>query len=257
MGATWNSVRDYLERRTRTAEAVRRYHAVSYEHPVLERFGEPSAAVDFLTSREGDLDEKDRVLRALVRVAQDGGDAGLARDILWLGLWPGLDAIYRRHRRYFASELPELVSALALAFDSLVHRLDVRRGSRTAATLVWGAERDLRKTYFGAAARWSRCVLEEPLRVAELRDAEIDSATHPRRAFAIEARELEAELRELVGRDAELVLRVLVLEECPRDAAAQVGLSHSAARKRLERAVARIRRELRCDLSHFACVPCV
>jgi hypothetical protein len=52
----------------------------------------PQGAPD---ARSGDLDEKDRVLGTLVTLVQRREHHELAAALLWLGLWPGLDAVDR------------------------------------------------------------------------------------------------------------------------------------------------------------------
>ena len=91
----------------------------------------------------GDLDEKDRLLGVLVTLVQRREHHELVSGLLWLGLWPGLDAVYRRRQRNFRGQPEELIAELADAFTGIIERLDLEVVHRVAATLVRSTARDL------------------------------------------------------------------------------------------------------------------
>ena len=66
--------------------------------------------------------------------------------------------------------------------------------------------------------------------------------------------DLRAALEELLGRDADFFLRIIVLGETQLEAGRALGLTHEAARKRHQRGMAKLQVALRnrVDLSHSA-----
>ncbi|MBI5531804.1 MAG: sigma-70 family RNA polymerase sigma factor [Deltaproteobacteria bacterium] len=231
-------------------------------HETLRAFAEPGVLVSFLTSKGGDLDEKDRILSTLVTMVQRRQEQKLASALLWLGLWPGLDAAYRRRIKHFASRPAELVSEIADAFTSLVERLRFETVSRVAATLVRSTERDVmdrrRKVWSEAArireSKANPLAFDEFIQDAEIGKVPVDHWTAPRMesvlgllpglGFDQDVKALHACLEPIVGDDAELLVAVLVLEETQREAGERLGLSHDAARKRFQRALGRVRQHL-------------
>src|SRR5690606_24257308 len=156
-----------------------------------------------------------RVLGALVTMAQRREHPELASALLWLGLWPGLDAIYRRRLRFFIGEPDELAADLTGAFTELVARLDLGSVRRVAATLVLSTERDLmtrRKRIWAREARElpaepcdaHRAFDEEPPRASRLDAVALDrwaasGDIASGRSFDEEAPSLRAWLGPIVG----------------------------------------------------------
>jgi len=260
MRASWEALHASLERSARTLQAVQAFHEAKQQYQALAGFDEPKQLVAHLTSRTGDLDEKNRVLGALVLLAQRGEHRELASALLWLGLWPGLDAVYRRRLRHFAYQSDELVAEMAHAFSALVERLDLTAVRRVAATLVRSTERDVmgrcKRRWFDANQvsdeNGSQPVvdLEGSLYIA----SPIDRASVERWAasdqvlsglpFDEEVATLRTWLKTIIGADAELLLAVLVMDETQREAGERLGLTHDAARKRFQRGLARLREHL-------------
>ena len=63
---------------------------------------------------------------------------------------------------------------------------------------------------------------------------------------------LRAWLEAVVGEDAELLIAVLVLDESRREVGERLGLATDSGRKRVQRAVARLKKHLARSLSRFA-----
>jgi hypothetical protein len=99
------------------------------QHPALARFDEPFELVEYLASKGGDLDEKDRLLGTLVTLVQRREHHELVSALLWLGLWPGLDAVYRRRQRNFRDSPTSSIAELADVFTGIIERLDLTGGS--------------------------------------------------------------------------------------------------------------------------------
>ena len=270
MRARWEALHAALDRSVRSLQADQAFQQIK-QRSALAAFDQPHEVVEYLANKGGDLDEKDRILGALVTLVQQREQPELASALLWLGLWPGLDAVYRRRQRNFRGQPEELIAELGDVFTTLVGRLDLEVVHRVAATLVRSTERDV-------VERRKRVWAEEPFRVdaevfAPLRDhddrivvaGEADRAARKAweaslvstplgitqgLSFEDDLDALRAWLEQVVGEDAELLLAVLVLDETQREAGQRLGLSHDAARKRFQRALARLREHLAKSLSH-------
>ncbi|WP_141621258.1 sigma-70 family RNA polymerase sigma factor [Myxococcus sp. AB036A] len=179
----------------------------------------------------------------LVAMVQARQEAELALALLWLGLWPALDAIRRRRRGCFESQ-DELVSALAGAFSALVARVDLARTQHVAAALVRGTERDVLRERHRALGEQR---LHVPLETLSEADGYEDAASWPgpfelqTHSYAFTVEELRMWLLPRVGGDADLLVSVLVLEEDCAEAGSRLGLAPAAARKRVQRALQRLR----------------
>src|SRR5450759_1663646 len=144
MRARWESVRAALVSTITTLDAEQDFRRSREPETALRRFESPSALVAHLTSPGGDLGEKDRIYGVLVAAVQRRVDwAEVATTIIWLGLWPALDAIYRRKLRFFSRSADELVSALCEHFAAATGSADLARIRRLAATLTMNTERRL------------------------------------------------------------------------------------------------------------------
>jgi DNA-directed RNA polymerase specialized sigma24 family protein len=266
MRASWEALHAGLDRSVRTLQADQAFQQAKQLHPALAGFDEPKKLVAHLTSKAGDLDEKDRILGTLVTLVQRREHHEVASALLWLGLWPGLDAVYRRRLRHFRDQPDELVAELAEAFTALVERLDLTAVHRVAATLVRSTERDVmdhRKRRWAEVNHGLEGEANEPLRdleggifsaswfdKASLQRWAASDHDLPSLSFDEDVAVLRAWLEPIVGADAELLLAVLVLDETQREAGERLGLTHDAARKRFQRALGRLREHLATSLSH-------
>ncbi len=125
-----------------TITSKRDFDIVRQSSPLLQRFADHYALLDYLNTPAGDLDDKDDLLASLVAEAQRFGPSGrVATYLLWLALWPGLDALYRRLSRYFVKAPEELVSEISDRFTTVIHRFDGSRVRRVAATILRNTER--------------------------------------------------------------------------------------------------------------------
>lgn len=252
MRASWEALHAGLARSVRTLQAEQSFNTIRQQHTPFGRFDDVDALVAHLTSKFGDRDEKDTLLGLLATLVQDGEQRDLASALLWLGLWPGLDAIHRRRTRHYLDAPDDLVSEIADAFSEEIAALDLTRVHRVAATLVRSTER---RVLEARASAWRETNTVQPSgdiwALDEPPPARRDSrlGLPPTLSPDEDIEHLRAWLTPIVGADAELVLAVLVLEETQREAAQRLGLSHDAARKRFQRAFARIRQHARESLS--------
>lgn len=197
---------------------------------------------------EGRLDDKDQIYAALLRAVQSRAPSGrLAGELAWCGLWPALDRIYRRRLRYFGEDPDELTQGIWLSFNELVHRIDLAHVRRVAATLIRSTNRDVGRARLspttGGAPTSAGPVTSATVTVAEQARAAPDDLAAPI-SSAGEIADLRSQLAPLLGADADLVIAVLALEIDQREAAARMGLTYATARKRVQRAILRIRAQL-------------
>ncbi|MEO1276314.1 MAG: sigma-70 family RNA polymerase sigma factor, partial [Pseudomonadota bacterium] len=178
---------------------------------------------------------KNAALAALVAEARDTGrDAETATTLLHLALWPGLDAVYRRRLRAFRDEPDALCSEVAALFLDQLRRMDLSRVRRVAATLIRNVERDIGRLL---SASWAEQAMRAPADLIESIAAEPSAWRDPERDCAALAQRIEP----VIGPETDLVLDVAVRGYTQREAGAAQFLGHEAARKRYQRAIARLR----------------
>ena len=259
MRACWEALHASFVRSVTTLKADQSFRIARTTEPVLARFEGPAGLMEYLatkTDRTEDHEQKNAIYAALVRAVQArGACAELASALLWCGLWPALDGIYRHRLRHFKAEPEELVAAVSAAFTSLVGRMDLGRVQRIAATLVLSTDRDLmearRREWAEHEHRDARREEDAPEpRTPPLRDSDLGLPVGL--SFDGELRALRAWLLPIGGADTDLLLAVLVLDENQREAAERVGLTHEGARKRFQRALERLRTHLAEVLSQSA-----
>jgi len=243
MRARWESVRAALVSTISTLEAEWDFRRQCDEEPVLRRFTSPTALVAYLNDPSGDRDEKNRIYGVFVAAVQLKADTSeLATSVIWLGLWPGLDAIYRRRLKSFIRQPDALASELGIQFTDAIARADLSKINRVAATLIRNTEREL-----------VRALVDK--RTKEVLDLPDDEALAKRKnagPFGIPADALEKlnviSLNEQIDRvayeDRELLRAVLLLGENQREAAERLGIPYEVARKRTQRAFERLRMEI-------------
>lgn len=229
----------------RTEEGQRSYRVVRRNWEALADFEQPEGLVSFLTAREGDSRAKNRLLAGLVTLVQMGASASFFIALLWMGLWPGLDGVYRRSLRRTERPPIEVVSLLSTSFMDLVTRVNVANGQHVAASLVRGTERDVLKAWRKEQAEQSQAAHLVGLPEADDEwEASVEwpgQLAPPAHSFDSEVQELRTWLRALLGADADLMVSVFIREEDYAAAGASLGLSPETARKRIQRALARLR----------------
>ena len=147
MRACWEALHASFVRSVSTLKADQNFRTASAREPVLARFESPAGLREYLATkseRTEDHEQKNAIYAALVRAVQArGACAELASALLWCGLWPALDGIYRHRLRHFKAEPEELVAAISAVFTSLVGRMVLGRVQRIAATLTRLLPREL------------------------------------------------------------------------------------------------------------------
>jgi hypothetical protein len=247
----WEDVQTGLKRSIGTAESVRAFEALRARWPELASFADPAAVAAFLPDKQNGLAPRDRVLRALVAEANGGTARRIALALVILGQWPGLDSIFRKRRPLFRTAAEDLALEIVDHFIAQVQRIDLARVSCLAATLVMNTERQIMNARVREHARAARraAVALDAIAAPAADDDEHGAAAS---AFGLPPDQSDAEdvvalrrwLLSAVGPDADLVVDAVIHHRSRLELAASLGISHAAARKRLERALGRARQAL-------------
>jgi RNA polymerase sigma-70 factor (ECF subfamily) len=233
MSFAWHEIRDHLMQSSSTLSFQRSFNAIRRTTNPLAPFQDPAAVLDALHRQSGDPDDKNRILAALVRVAQSGRPmADCALILMLLALWPGLDAIRRRSIWRRIGPVDEIVSDILARTIESIRSLDLQRVNRIAATVLGNVERDMIRARQREVDRQSVISDTDPDEVAGFHDAHDPVLAHVR---------LHGDIRRLIGGDATLVIRVAVEGFSQAEVAIDLGLSEPAARKRYQRATRKLR----------------
>ena len=246
MRSLWLSLHERLVHSTEDLTFQRRFQTLARSNPALAPFADPGALLALLHGRDAEPEEKNRVLAALVAVSQAGGLSGeAAQTMLWLALWPGLDAVHRRLSRFYRQAPEELVSEIAGRFTAGIARLDLSHVRRLAATLTRNIERDIRRS-LGAA--WADEARRSDEAVDDIAPPPVPDAALlglPEGVDADVAAALLGErLRVWIGDDAAIVVAIAVVGETSHEVGARFGIDPAAVRQRYRRALARLRNAL-------------
>ena len=255
MRARWEGLHAALLRSVTTLKADTQFRQAATVHGELSRFASPDALTAFLNTKVGKgddrqriYDEKDRIYSVLVRAVQAHSDwRELATALVWLGLWPGLDAIYGHRLRDFVGQPDELVADISFVVTTTVERIDLAGVNRLAATLVLNVERDVRDALKRRWAHEARVVdVDDPAATGPDPHLQADP-TIDDRELPVDANNLPAVREWLAGivqGDADLVIGAALYGFDLHELADELGIGHEAARKRFQRAIKRIRERL-------------
>lgn len=249
MRSQWEALHAGLARSIEGREASRLFEDLRSRRPALAPFTNPAAVERVLAHDRGSLLERDRVLRELVEEVQSkGAGRRLAHALLLLGLWPGLDAVFRRRRRCFRSEVGDLETEIIDQFTAQVERIRLQRVTCLAATLVLNTEREVVDARIRERSYAAKCegVTPDALPAPENADAPLKSVfgLPTDQSDADDIASLRRWLEQAVGRDVDLVVEAVFHGKSRLEIATALGISHAAARKRLERALGRAREAL-------------
>jgi DNA-directed RNA polymerase specialized sigma24 family protein len=268
MRTRWEGLHRGLVDSVATSGTDQQFELARREVPELEPFVDVATLRAFLERGVAHVEDQDAIYRALVRAVHARASwAPLASAVLWCGLWPGLQAVYRRQCRHFTPELEELSSLISVVFTTLVADMDLQAVRQVAATLVRSTGREIsrvrrRQQQIPFASRLPPLASRE-LTSADggVDDPEPQAAPEPpsagRSLIGIpeglsEEGQVAAIYRWLhgaIGDDAALFLAVAVLEEDPEKVAGKLGLPAAALRKRLQRIRTRLEKSLSQNLA--------
>jgi hypothetical protein len=113
MRSPWDALFEGITRSVsspRASAAFSKMRAADPEH--LSQFANPGDVVFALTEVGGalSLDDKDRVLAALVRASARADVGDVAVSIMLAGLWPGLSLLFARLLRFYGGRKVDLAA---------------------------------------------------------------------------------------------------------------------------------------------------
>ena len=233
MRTTWSAFHLQFLRQCHRHSAKQWFGQIQARNPVLAA----APCIDVLLMRQHDAmdpsPDRHAVVRALAVEAQGTGpSADLAATILILALWPGLDAVRQRLWRDWPQERDDLADEILAYIAIGIRRLDLAHVGKVAATLIMNTERDIRRMFL---ARKILSRTELPMY-----DSMYETLAFSHDVDAIDFGTCRDHLLPVLGRDTDFFLRIIISGETQAEAGAAVGLTPDAARKRHQRAKARV-----------------
>ena len=232
MRSLWENLYRRLARSTNTLQCHQEYERIRQRRVSLALYPDPASLIDFFHDPDRNLDDKDIIYGDLIREVQEPqGATEAAARLLWIGLWPGLDATWHACTRLFEGEDQELVGAITYHFTRHIQRANLKAINRVAATLIMNTRRDVR----GQRLR----ELDGESLTTNLPE---DDRLPAHGSFQAEdGSEIRDWVRSVIGTDTALVLLVLLEGYNLKEAAMKLGITHIAARHKFSRAQARLR----------------
>jgi hypothetical protein len=243
MSSQWEAIEGEIKRNlwrnVERAGAAAFRDLVEHAGAVLQSFSSGNEVIDHLRAQPRTDGEQDAIIASLVSGSRQPGSGGaLARDLLWLTMWPGLGGVWHRSDVGAWEDAREAISVLMEQFAIVTNRLDLGRVNKVAATIVMNTQRRF----------W-----EEMGRRREVRDRELPWDELARKegkddpGFALV--DALADIETTAGPDAALVISCVAGGVTTREAAASCGCRREAAKKRLLRALERLRADDPCRAS--------
>jgi RNA polymerase sigma-70 factor (ECF subfamily) len=168
----------------------------------------------------------------------------LAQTLLLLCFWPALDGIFRRRFTLFSRRPQDLASEIVSRFAIAVCRADAQHVHRLTATLLRNTERDIVRLRRAERKMAAKTVdVTQDVASAPPLDEEEPSrfGLPPGQVDDDRIAALSEWLRRNLGDEAEIVIDAVFGDRRRTQIASSLGISHAAARKRLERALSRAR----------------
>lgn len=228
MSSSWSALHARLIQSVHRYSALATFSTLFPQNDRIGSFREPAQLLAWLHGKGPDPESKNKVLSRLLQKAcgsPPGSD--LAVELLVLALWPGLCTM--RHRLRDLAPVGALEADLISQLTIGIRSAGPERIRRVAATLLRNLERDLRRTYLrDADARYTTC------------DCEGVNAIHAD-GPTDRPEEIAAAAVSSLGEDGLMLALVHIAGFSQKDAARLLGITHEAARKRCQRALARLK----------------
>jgi RNA polymerase sigma-70 factor (ECF subfamily) len=233
MQSLWETQFVRLNRAVQTLRSQREYERIRARSGNLDSIETGADLSAWLRDATNHSDRKDVIYRDLVeeaRCPRRGGDT--AFHLIWLGLWPGLDASYHSSLRLFRGEEGELVAAIIDCLTAQVYAADLSGIHRLAATFVRNIRRDVQRNR----------VRELQLRSHNVALDEVDTTPAPEEPNYRPVHKAITQVGSVLVSQGELDLVTVVLVDGLnlREAAEILGITHAAARRRFKRALERL-----------------
>jgi RNA polymerase sigma factor (sigma-70 family) len=233
MASSWDGIRNQLSRSSTKLEFHQSFSGIRKLHKEFAHYNDPAALLDCLRRKDISAHKKNGLLIRLVQLAKSKTiQSDTALTLMLLALWPGLDAVRRRSLWRKIGSPDEIASEVLARATDAVRSIDLDRVTHIAATILKNIERDM----FRARKR-------EDLRQREVSGIDPDELVdeHNNSEAVASSAMFLSDIVQLIGADATLVIRVALDGLTQAEVAAELGISESAARKRYQRAIRRLR----------------
>lgn len=233
MTSTWHEIRDHLARSSSTLDFHRNFQTICRFDAAIAAYGDPAALLDALHYGTATPSIKNKLLRSLVVAAQGKtAAADTALTVILLALWPALDSVRHRALARRMGSVDDITSEVLGRATCAIRDLDLERVSWIAGTIQRNTQRDMTR----ARQRETRLhheIFREYRHLCETSASDAPAIASP----AL----IQKDLIDLIGADAALVILVAIEGLTQAEAAAELGISMEAARKRYQRAIKRLR----------------
>jgi|GEM_PF-467140 len=235
MRASWSALHTSLIRTLNLRSSQADFQMMRQACRELAEVGSIPSLLERQHARDADPVARFAVIRALVTAAQSGQRyRSTAHLMVIVALWPGLEAVLWRLARGFPDARDDLPAEIVARIGEAVLTLDLDRVTTVTATLLRNLERDIRRSLIA-----DRQVVEV---LRPIDDPAVDAlAAAGSWTAEDDGQSMAAHLVGLSRRDANLLTRVFLIGETQEEAGRALGLEPAAARKRFQRAVAKLR----------------
>lgn len=234
MRASWSALHASFSRILNRSSSETEFQLMRQGHPDLAPFASIASLMEHQHARGGDPAARYRVVRALVAAAQsDLRYRSTAHLMVIAVLWPGLDAVLWRLSRGFPAERDDLAAEIMARIGEAIHVLDLNKVTAVVATLLRNIERDIRRDIIASR------VIDRALHPID--DPAVQASIADLAKPMVEKTDIGDCLEGLNSKDRQLLLRVFILGETQEEAGQALGHRPDAARKRYQRALAKLR----------------
>lgn len=229
MSTSWTTLNVQLSRSVMRHSHLSRFRTLARGLQPDRTFREPGALLDWLHNGQAGSEAKNCVLgRLLLAARSDGPNGNFALELLILALWPGLCTLRQRLRAKVPGQ--DLDHDVLAQITAEIRRADVAGITQVAATLLRNVRRDLMRAHVRGQAVLGHA---DPV---DTTSSELPAAPSSDPVEMIARKTCDA-----LGADGALLAGVFLLGFSQKEAGAQLGLRHDAARKRTQRAIGRLR----------------
>lgn len=251
MRASWSALHASFIRVLNRTSSESEFKAMRIAYPELAALATIPSLIEHQRGTTGDPTAQFRVIRVLVAAAQsEGSYRSTAQAMVIIALWPGLDAVFWRLARGFPTARDDLATEILSRLGEAILTLDLEKVTAVVATLLRNVERDIRRDLIEARiiAEASQTIDDPAISAAVAEATAVDVGDAP---------VLADHLVGISSQDAALLKRVFLVGETQEDAGAAFGLRPDAARKRIQRALSKIRSQQKSPpaLSHSSPPP--
>jgi hypothetical protein len=235
MRASWSALHLSITRILNRSSSDAEFQLMRDGQPDLAPFASIASLMEHQHARCGDPAARFRVVRALVAAAQSNlRYRSTAHLMVIVALWPGLDPVFWRLNRGFPAARDDLPTELLARCGEAILVLDLNRVTAVGATLLRNVERDLRRDLIA-----SRVIDQAHQPIDDPRvEPSIQALAVP---TSVGKTDITDFLEGLTPKERQLLWRVFVLGETQEEAGLAIGLKPDAARKRYQRALAKLR----------------